>query len=225
MNNNVAQIDKTRLNTKNRIIDSAEELFAERGFVETSLRVITTRANVNLASVNYHFGSKKSLIQSVFDRYLSVFFNDLQQQLDKLEQQEGTAEVEEVLQTMAEPLMSLDLIRDGGTGIFMQLIGRAYSESQGHIRRFMMEKYASVMERFYHLIYASLPNHNPFEVFLRLHFTMGAVVFTFAGNQALADIALADFGKEITVEDISQKLIPYLAAGLKNASVTTIDQL
>ncbi len=221
MNVSVALMDKSRLNTKNRIIDSAEELFAERGFVETSLRVITTRANVNLASVNYHFGSKKSLIQAVFDRYLSQFFSNLKQQLTLLESQHQPPEVEEVLQTMAEPLMSLDSLRRNGTSIFMQLIGRAYAESQGHIRRFMMEKYADVMEHFYHLIYASLPNHSHFDVFLRLHFTMGAVVFTFAGNQALADIALADFKKEINVSDISQKLIPYLAAGLRNNTTTS----
>ncbi len=221
----LAQIDKTRINTKNRIIDSAEELFAERGFVETSLRLITTRANVNLASVNYHFGSKKSLIQAVFDRYLSVFFKQLQLQLDQLEQKYDTITVEEVLETMAQPLLGLDKLRRGGTRIFMQLIGRAYAESQGHIRRFMMEKYGNIMEHFYHLIYASLPAHNPFEVFLRLHFTMGAVVFTFAGSQALADIAFADFDKKITVLDISQKLIPYLAAGLKNSAVAPLNSV
>lgn len=51
-----------RSDTKTRILDAAEKLFAERGFSETSLRLITSKAEVNLASVNYHFGSKKELI-------------------------------------------------------------------------------------------------------------------------------------------------------------------
>lgn len=50
----------SRSDTKTRILDAAEKLFAERGFSETSLRLITSKAEVNLASVNYHFGSKKS---------------------------------------------------------------------------------------------------------------------------------------------------------------------
>ena len=44
--------------TKGRILDAAEELFMEHGFEATSLRQITATAHVNLAAVNYHFGSK-----------------------------------------------------------------------------------------------------------------------------------------------------------------------
>ena len=62
-----------RSDTKTRILDAAEKLFAERGFSETSLRLITSKAEVNLASVNYHFGSKKELIRAVLARYLDVF--------------------------------------------------------------------------------------------------------------------------------------------------------
>ena len=50
--------------TVERILDAAEQLFAEKGFAETSLRLITSKAGVNLAAVNYHFGSKKALIQA-----------------------------------------------------------------------------------------------------------------------------------------------------------------
>ncbi len=71
--------------TVTRILDTAEVLFAEKGFAETSLRNITTRAKVNLAAVNYHFGSKKSLIQAVFARYLDPFSERLNAALDELE--------------------------------------------------------------------------------------------------------------------------------------------
>ena len=50
---------KIQATTKNRILDAAELLFAARGFKATSLRVITATAEVNLASVNYHYGDKK----------------------------------------------------------------------------------------------------------------------------------------------------------------------
>ena len=63
--------------TVERILDVAEILFAEKGFAETSLRLITSKAQVNLAAVNYHFGSKKSLIQAVFARFLEHLCNSL----------------------------------------------------------------------------------------------------------------------------------------------------
>ena len=72
--------------TVERILDAAEQLFAEKGFAETSLRLITSKAGVNLAAVNYHFGSKKSLIQAVFTRFLDPFVSNLEQELDRNEQ-------------------------------------------------------------------------------------------------------------------------------------------
>ena len=56
------------MNTKDRILDSAERLFARDGFEATSLRAITAEANVNLAAVNYHFQSKEALVQTVIGR-------------------------------------------------------------------------------------------------------------------------------------------------------------
>src|SRR6201996_9594014 len=58
------------LPTKERILGAAEELFARHGFEGASLRQLTAAAGVNLAAVNYHFGSKDRLIEEVFRRRL-----------------------------------------------------------------------------------------------------------------------------------------------------------
>ena len=59
-----------RFSTKQRILGAAEDLFARRGFAGASLRQVTAAAKVNLAAVNYHFGSKDRLIEEVFRRRL-----------------------------------------------------------------------------------------------------------------------------------------------------------
>ena len=74
-------MDSANKDTATRILDAAERLFVEHGFEATSLRTITQQAEVNLAAVNYHFGSKKELIQAVLDRYLSLFMPDLDARL------------------------------------------------------------------------------------------------------------------------------------------------
>src|SRR5207342_676033 len=72
MATNVVSIGFTRRPpvTKDRILDAAESLFMEHGYEATSLRAITSGAGVNLASVNYHFGSKEELFQAVLTRRL-----------------------------------------------------------------------------------------------------------------------------------------------------------
>src|ERR1700690_363223 len=54
--------------TKDKLMDAAEKLFARSGFHGTSLRDITAAAGVDLALVNYHFGSKKQLLTAVIER-------------------------------------------------------------------------------------------------------------------------------------------------------------
>ena len=133
--------------TKNRILDAAEELFAEHGFTETSLRVITTRAEVNLASVNYHFGSKKTLVEAVFDRFMQCFTSQLMTEMEKIENQ-SNLEISHVLNTLVRPLIEIDHVRPNGSSVFMKLLGKAYAETQGHIRRFAMDKYSAVFAKF-----------------------------------------------------------------------------
>src|SRR5580700_9791679 len=60
-----------KVDTKQRILDSAERLFADHGFDATSLRSIIADAKVNLAAVHYHFHSKDALLSAVILRRVS----------------------------------------------------------------------------------------------------------------------------------------------------------
>ena len=76
--------------TKDRILGAAEELFAQFGFAGTSLRQVTSRADVNIAAVNYHFGSKENLVNEVFRRRMDEMTAS---RLLQLEQEIGRAHV------------------------------------------------------------------------------------------------------------------------------------
>ncbi|WDO01014.1 TetR family transcriptional regulator [Aeromonas allosaccharophila] len=203
----------SKIDTKNRILDAAEVLFAERGFADTSLRLITSEADVNLASVNYHFGSKKELIQAVLDRYLSLFMPDLDTRLRVLMEQEQLTLLQ-LFESFVEPLMKLSAVRANGPAIFMQLLGRGYIDSQGHLRRFITAHYGPILQRITQAISKANPALSPADLFWRLHFTLGTVVFTMASADALRDIALADFGQQLDVEGLVRNVIPYLASGV-----------
>jgi len=74
--------------TKTRILDAAETLMLQYGADRTSLRMITTRADVNLAAINYHFGSKELLVDAVLARYIRPIIDS---QLALLEKAEAAA--------------------------------------------------------------------------------------------------------------------------------------
>ena len=80
---------KTNHDTRDRILDVAEQLFMAHGYEGTSLRVITNAAEVNLAAVNYHFGSKEALLREVFRRRLAWLNRERLRALDALESEAG----------------------------------------------------------------------------------------------------------------------------------------
>lgn len=133
--------------TKAKILDAAEQLFAEHGFKDTSLRTITSKAGVNLASVNYHFGDKKTLVRAVLARYLEQFMPQLEQELKLLLVKEQFS-MEDVFACTKRPLLGLDSFRRHGASIFMQLIGRGYTDVQGHLRWFITTRYDAVLSLF-----------------------------------------------------------------------------
>lgn len=203
----------TRLTTKDKILDVAEALFADGGFNDTSLRTITSKANVNLASVNYHFGDKKTLVRAVLNRYLEAFMPAVETALYQLNEREDYDMVD-VFQSLKEPLLALNDVKPGGASRFMSLVGRGYTDVQGHLRWFITTRYTETLAMFTHSVMRANPKLDAETLFWRLHLTLGTCVFTMASSQALSEIALSSFEKEVSAEAIIDQIIPYLAAGV-----------
>ncbi|MCW8327320.1 TetR/AcrR family transcriptional regulator [Photobacterium sp. SDRW27] len=199
--------------TKGRILDAAELLFAEHGFKETSLRTITSKAGVNLASVNYHYGDKKTLVRAVLSRYLEEFMPAIKAELEVLLTRDDFT-MEDVFRCAITPLIGLNEYRPKGATIFMSLIGRGYTDVQGHLRWFILTRYEDVLSLFTTAVCRANPSLDPETLFWRLHFTLGASVFTMASTTALCEIAENDFSRKVSTEDLIERLVPYLAAGV-----------
>ncbi|MCY0964657.1 TetR/AcrR family transcriptional regulator [Parathalassolituus penaei] len=201
--------------TAKSILNAAEELFSERGFAETSLRNITTRAGVNLAAVNYHFGSKKELIQAVFARFLTPFCVDLEQVLKAYEEglQERTPQLPELLELLAATALKAGKGNPRRIGIFMRLLGLAYAQSQGHLRRFLRQEYGTLFGQYMNLVTLASPELTAEERFWRIHFMLGATVFTLSGVESLTAMAEHDLGQTTDTAGVMSRLVPFLSAG------------
>ncbi|HLV78586.1 MAG TPA: TetR/AcrR family transcriptional regulator [Marinobacter sp.] len=203
--------------TVDRILDAAEELFAERGFAETSLRMITSKAKVNLAAVNYHFGSKNALIHAVFARFLTPFSATLEKAFDELEVKCGDepATLEQTLWALTESAVRMPQRNERGISIFMRLLGLAYTQSQGHLRKFLEQEYSEPFSRFMRLLKEATPELSAVDRYWRIQFMLGATAFTMSSSDALIDILENKLGVATSVQEIVTRLVPFLAAGMK----------
>ncbi len=182
-----APVDRVLPDTRSRILDAAELLFVEHGLDATSMRMITARAGVNLAAVNYHFGTKDSLIQEVFRRRLTELNRRRLAELDRLEAAAGGGRIKpsRILEAFFGPALELASDTENGGSTFMQLLGRTYTEPNAFVRQFLAEEFAEAIGRFLGALYAALPEVPREEILWRFHFMMGATSYAIAGTDAL----------------------------------------
>ena len=201
-----------QFSTKDRILGAAEELFAQHGFAGTSLRQVTGRADVNIAAVNYHFGSKENLVNEVFRRRMDVMST---QRLSRLHEAQAASpgQLEAVLAAFVEPALAMAQDKHGG-GAFIRVIARAYAEKNDGLRKFLSDQYGHVLREFAKAISACLPALTKEELYWRLDFLAGALTY-----------AMADFGLIKRPSGVSeaahrqraaQELIRFAAAGIKS---------
>ena len=203
--------------TSSAILNAAEQLFSERGFAETSLRTITTRAGVNLAAVNYHFGSKKSLIQAVFARFLTPFTEELRHKLSDYQAELGDepADISSLLGIVFLSAIQTCTDQPERLNRFTRLLGLAYTQGQGHIKRFLNQEYGADYASFSELLRRAMPELSAEERFWRFHFMLGAVMFTFSGVDTLKAMAAHDVGRLAQTSEVIELLLPFLAGGMR----------
>ena len=205
---------KPQHETRTRILDAAEELFMQHGFEGTSMRQLTARAGVNLAAVNYHFGSKDALIEAVFKRRLDPMNAERVAALDALEKDGPALASVDIIRAFVVP--SLRLIEDakGGGRNFIRLLGRTYTEPAKAVRALIGQMYAPTMERYTRALERALPQMPPDELVWRMHFMFGTLAYTLAATDTVQLIAGCKPEDRYDARLLEERLTVFLAAGL-----------
>jgi AcrR family transcriptional regulator len=213
---------KPQHETRTRILDAAEELFMQHGFEGTSMRQLTSRAGVNLAAVNYHFGSKDALIEAVFRRRLDPMNAARIAALAELEKESRAPAPEAIIRAFVGP--SLRMIEDGRSGgrNFIRLLGRTYTDPTKGIRALIGQMYAPAMERYKRALQRALPQMPADELVWRMHFMFGTLAYTLAATDTVQLIAGCKPEDRYDARLLEERLTAFLAAGLHAPLKTSI---
>ena len=212
-----ARAAKNSPETRARILDAAETLFVEHGLDGTSMRMITSRAGVNLAAINYHFGSKDSLIQEIFERRVQALNQRRLEALDRAvanARQFGRAvRPSQILEAFFQPALELAADTEHGGHRFMRLLGRTHTETSPFMRRLLADLYGETLQRFLAALCGSLPGVPREEILWRFYFMMGATSYAIAGTDNLQV-----FDGRFDQQDPAQlipRLMSFLLGGLR----------
>lgn len=170
------------IETLDRILIAAEQLFAEYGFDGTTLRQITRQAKVNLAAVNYHHGDKESLYLEIIRRRIQPINKTRLARLAEAEAEAGDSPVpiQVLFQVLAEPLFGL--FGDAATlGRYSaRLLGRSLVEPLPFLEKFLAHEFQPVMARFGQALRRHDPTLPPEDFLWRYSFVVGAMLHALA---------------------------------------------
>ena len=197
--------------TRERILDVAERLFGAAGFASTSLRDITAEAGVNLAAVNYHFGSKEALLVAILERRIRPVNERRLALLDELEARTangGGPTLEQIVAAFISPPFQSAMIEVSRRREIMKVVGQLHSQMNPEVRRLFLQQFDETRKRFTASFQRVLPHIDPEEVARRVMYIVGAMMYIMSWGEE------SGHAPSQAPERSLQSLIEFASAGM-----------
>jgi len=202
-------------NGRERILDAAETLFAQRGFYGVSLRDITEAAGVDVALVAYHFGGKRELFTAVFERRAEVLNRERRDMLEQVRRAAlpGTPSVEAIVNAFSQPLLERSARGGAGWKSYFALV--AYVNNSPEFGPVLMTRHFDpLVDKFIAGLREALPGCPPQEIYWGYQFLTGALTLTFAETGRIDKLS-GGLCHSSDLDSVTQRLAPYVAAGFR----------
>jgi AcrR family transcriptional regulator len=208
-------IEVTNVSKRDRILDAAEALFAERGFDGVTLRQIASSAGVDVALANYHFGKKLELFNAVFERRAALLNQSRLDALRKVqaEQADSGPSVEQIIEAFLRPLELTQETADPGWRHYLALI--AYVNNSTYWGKRMMSKlFDDLVQEFIAALRQALPTASDQDLYWCYHNLSGALTLTLAQTERI-DTLSGGLCQSSDFQAAYDHMIPFVAAGFR----------
>ena len=210
--------------TRERLLDAAEQIFAERGFEGASMRAVTQAAGASVSAANYHFGSKEALLRETLLRRVGPLNARRLARLDALEEDARgrPLELETIVEAFLRPVFEEHAASDDAAARFRQVAARIYSDPPGVVSAMKRELFGPIVTRFVAALAAALPEKSREEIELGFQLTVGVMVHVISGH--LVTVPGQEEGEcecwtaRLSDESVLQQMIAYVVAGLRAVS-------
>jgi AcrR family transcriptional regulator len=202
------------LSTPERILAVAEELFAEQSYGSVSLRSITYEAGVNIAAIHYHFGSKRELIEQIFNIRCEPMNQERFRLLASCRAGRGRPPVlEQVLEAYLRPSLIWPGDKEGARR-FLKLRATLAHEDAELSRNLIGRHFNQVTGAFLSRIHELLPALSMDELYWRFHFLLGAHYYTLSNPERITTLSGGRVDP-VNAEQAIHYMVPFFAAAFR----------
>lgn len=204
---------KPGVKTRDKLLDVAEELIAERGFDGVSVRDITDAAQVRLASVNYHFKTKQKLFVEVVARRATVLTADRKDALEAVPFDELSAgkSVQAIVHAFIDPMHQRSMHGGKGWKNYCRLIAR--QAVLRHDPKIMGDFFNPLALELIEALKRALPQLGDRHAHYAFQYLVGAMIYVFTENERL-DILSGGKYSSHQLDSLCDELVNFAAAGI-----------
>ena len=170
--------------TRDRILRTGERLFAERGFNGVSVREPAAAAQVNIASIGYHFDNKEGLLSEVYRRHCEPMIEERLRGLAAASRLRGNAKIAAIIEAFIRPALQQVEAEDGET--FIRLRAVLSGGNSELLEKLVAENFDQSSTAFIDELCACLPHLSRTDVCWRFHFLLGTIYYTAAGPHRIS---------------------------------------
>lgn len=205
---------QSSLKTRSRILDAAEELFAEVGYDGTSIRDVSEKAGVRLALIAYHVGSKETLFDQVIARRATVLAELRMKSLESSLRKNNGAPltVEEIITCYAAPFVERSSHGGRGWSSYTHLVARLWNAPQWD--SVIGKYYDDVARRFVKEFRRTLPTLSEIETLHRFSFMIGVMLAILAEPRRVERLSRNSVAAD-DIDMIFRSALPFVAAGFR----------
>jgi AcrR family transcriptional regulator len=193
--------------TRDRILRTAERLFAAHGYNGVSMRDLAGAAQVNIASIGYHFDSKEGLLSEVYRRHCEPLIEERLRGLAAALKLRGRAQVAAIIAAFIRPALQQVEVEDGET--FIRLRAVLSGENSALLEQLVAENFDQSSTAFIDALCKCLPHLGRTEICWRFHFLLGAIYYTAAGPHRIHAFSHGRCDPGDT-EAVIKQLVPFM---------------
>jgi AcrR family transcriptional regulator len=202
--------------TRDAILDVAEQFFSDVGYASTSFRDIAAGASVNPALISYYYGTKRSLFEAVYKRRGKELTDRWARLLDELEALKRPPTIEELLRAYLVPQFQLKYSGPGGKA-FARLQARLHCEPDAISFALRRKVYDAVGRRHLAMLERRFPNIDAADMSWRFSFIIGAHLYVSADVERISDLSSGRFDSH-DLDEVLQRMLSFFTGGLQAPS-------
>lgn len=208
--------------TKCRLLQTTEKLFAEHGFAGVTMRRVAKLGNTNLASAHYHFGSKESMVLEMLKSRVKPIN---QMRLKLLAESRNLANgkalsIKTILSALISPIGDEISKSSHSRLILAQLVARSFTEPARFIEKMHRKFFSELSEVFMTELRFTYPQVRDVDLYWNFHLAISSMLGALAQHRRLNDISKGNCNENDT-QALIDRLVIFTAngfeAGIKNS--------